>query len=66
MENLNELKKSILLMEQMARRNELKFEHYAKMGMNVDMIKKEAALYRLASACMWEKLERLEKESEQC
>ena len=61
MNNLNELKKAILLVEQMARRDEVAFEHYAKMGIDVGAVKEEAALYRIAAACMWEKLERLEK-----
>lgn len=58
MEDLEELKKALLLMEKEAR-----FYEVFAPTINHEASPAVAQAYRIATACMWEKLERMEKEA---
>lgn len=65
MEDLNELKKAILEMEKAAKNFEIISEHLM-LHERVDKgfsAAEYSEIFRIAAACMWEKLEQLEKEA---
>lgn len=58
MEGLDELKKAILFVEKQA-----KFYDTFAPTIGLELSAESEQAYRIAAACMWEKLERLEKEA---
>ena len=81
MNNLNELKKAIIMAEHIAHNCEERAAYYSEICASIGSAdpkdrfgiqkskseaEKDAKLFRIAAACMWEKLERLEKEAATC
>lgn len=80
MTTIDELKKAIVYMEHIAHYFELNAERHYRMSSHFDdgepeklefeqaakRSEADAKRHRIAAACMWEKLERLEKEAAGC